>query len=303
MNEGGLLAWKLKTRQPRAEGMGVEWRWRQPEKIKRAAASSGRSRAHGPSPPPSSRGPTGCGCGRGSGARRASPSPPAATQQGRPALARTPRGRGGGPGGGVSPRAPFGPYDPSGDREEVKGGRRGGRRTHEPPPPPPASNLPSPSRPSPVTHCPRLTSWAASKQEGGGEHEQEKHKQAGEESHGATRPVSSPRPRMLSAAPAVMALLFIRAPGGAGRGGARTTHGHLSRPLLRPRKAVNVAAMSLCCGVRGRPGESRGQLPGPRDSRESPPPAFGWAGDVRFDACSALPVPLQLIGIINGYFI
>lgn len=195
------------------------------------------------------------------------------------------------------------PYYPSGDGEEVKGGRRGRRQTQAPPPPPPpppASNLPSLSRPRPVTHCPRLTSWAASEQEGGGEHEQEKHKQAGEESHGATRPVSSPRPRMLSAAPAVMALLFIRAPGGEGRGTyyART---FVTPPLLAGegrQRGYGLSAVGYADG----PGSHVASCRPPRFPRESAS-RFGRAGDLRFDACSALPVPLQLIDIINGYFI
>ena len=70
----------------------------------------------------------------------------------------------------------------------------------------------------PATHSPRLTSRAASEQESGGEHQQEKQQQAGEGLHGAATPASGPCPQGLSAAPAVMALLFIRAPGGEGRG-------------------------------------------------------------------------------------
>lgn len=39
MNEGGLLTWKLKTRQPRAEGMGVERCRRWQEEIKRGCSA------------------------------------------------------------------------------------------------------------------------------------------------------------------------------------------------------------------------------------------------------------------------
>lgn len=73
-----------------------------------------------------------------------------------------------------------------------------------------------PGHPPPHTLL-SLTSGAASEQDSGREHEQEKQQQAGEESHGAAGPVSSLCPGRLSAAPAVMALLFIRAPGGEGR--------------------------------------------------------------------------------------
>lgn len=261
-----------------------------------------------PSPPSSSRGPTSSrySCGRGSGARRASLGPRAATQQGRPAQPRTPRGGGGGPGGGgLLASRPAAPYHQPGDGEEVKGGQRGGRRTQEPPPPPPASNLrslASPSRPSPVTHCPRLTSWAASEQEGGGEYEQEK-QQAGEESHGATCPIPTPRPRMLSAALAVMALLFIRAPGGEGRGTyyARTL---VTPPPFAEEVHQRGCDLSASCGVRVRPGESRGRLPRTlRFPRESVSRLWvGWQL-AALDTRSALPVSLQLISIVNGYFI
>ena len=138
------------------------------------------------------------------------------------------------------------------------GGRRGRLRPH-------ACLVPRrlpPTRPNPSTHGPGLTSWADSEQEGGGEHQQQKQQQAAEGTHGAAAPASRARPGELSASPARMALLFIRAPG-EGRGT------HRARPSSRPsyvggaghapRKALatplpDVAAGSQPWGSAGSPG-------------------------------------------------
>lgn len=213
MNEDELLAWKRKTRQPRAEGMGVERRKRRPEEIKparcalRAAPrpvsfSSKWTLQHRLQLP----------------AQVRESSPPAATQQGhwhslalRVKAAEAPTG---------SPAT----RDPTTSR----GSRRRWRDTGEVDAGPRSAaaaassfcspSLAAPSPPSPATRSPRLTSRAASQQDSGREHQQEKQKQPWEESHGAAGPVSTRRPRELSEAPAIMALLFIRAPGGEGRG-------------------------------------------------------------------------------------
>lgn len=230
MNEGGLLAWKRKTRQPRAAGWG--WSGLKAAGRNRAAARSGFSRARCPLSSLLQPGPAGSdrSCGRRPGRQAQAPAraPSEVARQYRAlrveAAEAPPEPR---------PTCPAAPTTSQGD-EKVERGGRGGRRTQEPLPPP-ALNLPSlasPSRPSPATHSPRLTSTAASEQEGGGEHEQEKQKQAGEEPHGAARSVSTGRPRELSAAPAIMALLFIRAPSGEGRG---TYH---ARTFATPPSAV-----------------------------------------------------------------
>lgn len=214
MNEGGLPTWKLKTRQPRAEGVER----RRPEEIQRAAARSGCSCAHCPLasfPVPKTHQLRPQQQARVPGHRNARLR--AATKQGRPALPRARRGRGGGP-SGVAPRVPGPPNYKPGVGEGVGRGWRNGRRTQDPLPPPVSNllSLASPSRPRPAAHPPRLTSRATAEHDRSGEYEQEQQKQAGEDSHGAAGPVSSHRPPVLSAAPAVMALLFIRAPGGAG---------------------------------------------------------------------------------------
>lgn len=155
---GELLARTLKTRQPSAEGRG-----------RGGAAAAGAPRAaarSGTACPP----PLVPRSGRGRGCRR-EPEPRAAPEQARrqrPAFACRRRGPGRlwRAGGRSASRG-------SGAAER---GRRGGRRTQEPepppPPPPPASNLQSrrlpPTRPSPATHSPRLTSRVASEQESGG---------------------------------------------------------------------------------------------------------------------------------------
>ena len=215
MNGDGLVAWKRKTRQPRVKGKGVARRWRRPEEIK--PARSALQAQPCPMPPLFflQTDPPAPNTVAGVGPRVKLPS----GHPGRsPAQPRAPRGSGRGPNMISSPTGPD--YKP-GIEKEVEKYQRGGRRTQEPLPPPLASclrSLAGPSLPSPATHSPRLTSRAALEQEGGREHQQEKQKQAGEESHGAAGPVSSRRPRDLSAAPAIMALLFIRAPGGEGGG-------------------------------------------------------------------------------------
>lgn len=156
---------------------------------------------------------------------------------GRPALPRAPRGGGSGPTADPSPRPRLRAGGP---------GRGGGRPASWTPDPGVAAAasfklaIPGASFPaSPTVPSPRLTSRAASEQEGGGEHEQEKQKQAREEPHGAVRPVPCRRPE---SSPGLRRKWRYFSSGlRAGRGGARTTHGPSPRPFLWPRSAVHVA--------------------------------------------------------------
>lgn len=212
-------------------------------------------------------------------ARRPSPPPPAAGP-GQPAGASkvagtAPHSRAGGgrptrPGVGVG---------------VAEGGRRAGRATQGPLP---ASRLRwrrfPPGRAPPHTPL-RLTSGAASEQEGGGEYEQEKQQQAGEGPHGAAGPASRLLPRVRSAAPAVMALLFIRAPGGGGAGRGTYHAAPSPRPLPGPGTPPTWLLGSWLL-ARG-PRRSRGRLLGPpRFPRE-----FASLRDSGLDTC-ALPLAL-----------
>lgn len=156
---GELLARTLKTRQPSAEGRGRGG-------AAAAGAPGAAARSGTACPPPLvPRSGRGRGCGREpepQAARRPRASSPAES----PALACRRRGP------GRLWRAVGRPASRGSGAAER--GRRGGRRTQEPepPPPPPASNLRSrrlpPTRPSPATYSPRLTSRAASEQKSGG---------------------------------------------------------------------------------------------------------------------------------------
>lgn len=227
---GGRQAWKPGTRQLSAEGRAGQGAERQPR-----AVSGPRALRPARPPPPTLRAGTGPlqGLARGAALRA-----------------------GGGDGAQGPPREADGETPaPGGPRP---GGRRGRLRPH-------ACLVPRrlpPTRPNPSTHGPGLTSWADSEQEGGGEHQQEKQQQAAKGTHGAAAAASRARPGELSASPARMALLFIRAPG-EGRGT------HRARPSSRssyvrgaghaPRMALatplpDVAAGSQRWGSAGSPG-------------------------------------------------
>lgn len=250
MNGGRLPAWRLKTRQPSA-GRGGAGPTGAP-----GAAAPGRSRPAAPRPLLRPRGPA------SPPARARSPAPPRTRAQ----EAGAPRR----PGVGVG---------------VAEGGRRAGRATQGPLP---ASRLRwrrfPPGRAPPHTPL-RLTSGAASEQEGGGEYEQEKQQQAGEGPHGAAGPASRLLPRVRSAAPAVMALLFIRAPGGGGAGRGTYHAAPSPRPLPGPGTPPTWLLGSWLL-ARG-PRRSRGRLLGPpRFPRE-----FASLRDSGLDTC-ALPLAL-----------
>lgn len=250
MNEGWLPNVEVKDTSAQS---GWGWSRGGQKKYNRLQRARGAAVPAAPSPLSLSRGPTNSGhsCRHGSRARGETQGyerPPSKVARHYPAL----RVEGAEAPVGIRPARNETPYYEPEVGDGVGRGWRDRRRTQEPLPPP-ASNLlglASPSRPRPAAHSPRLTSRAAAEQEGSGEHEQEKQKQAGEDSHGAAGPASGDRPPVLSTAPAVMALLFIRAPGG---GGARITHGPLPRPLLWLRNAANVAAWLRVVGSAGSP--------------------------------------------------
>lgn len=277
MNEGDA---ERETKDTSAQSRGRGWS---------GAAASGRlSRAQGR------------GCTRSRPAGRGPPPPsrpgPASSdpRSGRPALPRAPRGGGSGPTADSSLRPRLRAGGP---------GRGGGRPTSWKPDPGVAAAaasfklaVPGGSFPaSPTVPSPRLTSRAASEQEGGGEHEQEKQKQAREEPHGAVRPVPCRRLGELSGSPVKMALLFIRAPGGEGRG---TYHARtFATPLSWAEERCSRGRLqALRGGVRGAESwRSRGELLGLGDSRESPPPPVVLAGH--------LQVPPMVLGVIGCVFL
>lgn len=266
MNEGRLLTWKLKTRQLRAEGMGVERRWRQPEEIKGCGELWAQPcqlpprllpRAEDPPAPATVAGAGPGPCGQAQVLGR----PPSKVARHSPAL----RVEGAeAPGEGAPRLAPCSPLLPSGRR------RGGERRTARWTPSPGAAAASScklavagvsfpaePRHPLPSPHllgCLGARGWRgirAREAEAGG----------GGVSWRDPSDTQSPSTNALGSSGGNGVTLH---PGSGGRGGARTTHGHLSRPLLLPRKAINVAAICLpAAGRAGGPGSHVAGCPGP----------------------------------------